>query len=246
MSFLATDFEFHNRFWVFSLIFSAGFASYSVDPTNVAVALGRGDDFRVRTLFVSGALMAILAALIRSWATAYLKSSVAHDRELHSEQLLADGPYRYVRNPLYLGNNLLGYGIGLMASRLGFAILMIGILLFNYRLILREESELLASQGDNFRRYLEAVPRLLPSFTPRVPAGGRHPNWQDGFTAESFIWGCALGMAEFSVTLRLLDFWIIMGSGFLFYLLWAYLRKRTAKPAVAQNRTASSTADSVN
>ncbi len=246
MSFRATDFEFHNRFWVFSLIFSASFASYSLDPTNVAVALGRGDDFRVRALFAFGALLAILAGLIRSWATAYLKSSVVHDRGLHAELLVADGPYRYVRNPLYLGNNLLGCGIGLMASRLGFAILVIGILLFNYRLILREESELLASQGDSFRHYLEAVPRLFPSFTPRVPAGGGHPNWRDGFTAESFIWGCALGMAEFSVTLRLLDFWIVMGAGFLFYFLWAYLRHRTAKPAVDQNRTASSTADSVN
>jgi protein-S-isoprenylcysteine O-methyltransferase Ste14 len=247
MLFRATDFEFQNRFWIFSLIFSAAFASYVFDPTNVAVALGGGDDFRVRALFLAGALLATLAALIRSWATAYLNSSVVHDRSLHTEHLLADGPYRYVRNPLYLGNNLLGCGIGLMASRLGYPVLVLGILLFNYRLILREESELLASQGESFRRYRDAVPRLLPALTPRVPAGGVHANWRDGISAECFVWGCAAGMAEFSVTLRLLDFWMIMGVGFGFYFLWAFLRSRSNKTAaVALNRSATKPADSVN
>jgi len=45
-------------------------------------------------------------------AEAYLHSSVVHDSQLHSDRLVADGPYRRVRNPLYLGNILLAFGLG--------------------------------------------------------------------------------------------------------------------------------------
>jgi protein-S-isoprenylcysteine O-methyltransferase Ste14 len=226
MPFRATGFEFQNRFWLFGLIFSVGFACYSIDGANAAVAIGNGDDFRVRALFGLGALLCILCALIRSWATAYLKTAVVHDRGLHSDRLLADGPYRYVRNPLYMGNNLLAVGIGLMASRVGYAAIAMGVVLFNYRLILREESELRTSQGESYRRYLETVPRLWPSLTPRVKSSGARPNWLDGISGETFIWGFALGMAEFAVTLRLLDFWIITGAGFALYFLLRYRESR--------------------
>jgi protein-S-isoprenylcysteine O-methyltransferase Ste14 len=229
MTFRASEFEFHNRFWIFGLIFSAGFTCYSLDPVNAAVAIGRGDDFVVRGLFACGTLLCFLCASVRSWATAYLKSSVVHDRDLHSDHLVADGPYRYVRNPLYLGNNLLALGLGLMASRIGYPVIGLGVLLFNYRLILREEEGLLASQGENFQRYVDAVPRLLPALTPRVSSGGGQPNWIDGISAECFMWGFALGIAEFTITLRLLDFWIISSTGFALYFLLGYRRARAAR-----------------
>jgi len=75
---------------------------------------------------------------------------------------VADGPYRHLRNPLYLGTILLAVAIGTMASRIGFLVLTVGMILFVYRLILREEANLLRSQGESYRRYFEAVPRLIP------------------------------------------------------------------------------------
>lgn len=123
-------------------------------------------------------------ALIRSWAEAYLHSSVVHDAKMHSDQLTADGPYRYVRNPLYLGTVLLALGLGTMASRFGFAIVVAGIPVIVYRLILREEAGLLASQGERYREYFRAVPRLIPALHPRVPSGEARPDWVDGFTGK--------------------------------------------------------------
>ena len=79
------------------------------------------------------------------------------------------------------------------------------------------------------RRYADAVPRLLPSLRPRVAAGGTRPNWLDGLTGETFMWGCAIGIAVFAVTLRLLHFWLIMGAGFAVYFLQSFWRGRTAK-----------------
>ncbi len=86
----------------------------------------------------------------------------------------------------------------MLASRSGFLVISIGMWIFVYRLILREETTLLQSQGESYRRYLAAVPRLLPSLTPRVPASGAKANWLDGFTGELFMWGGAAAMAVFT------------------------------------------------
>ncbi|HXO44634.1 MAG TPA: isoprenylcysteine carboxylmethyltransferase family protein [Candidatus Cybelea sp.] len=243
MSFQATEFEFRTRFWFIFGIFWLGFLLYLVDPVNISVALsrlvlgGHPDEsssrfgHAVTVFFALGTLGVVVGALIRSWAESYLHSSIVHDRELHGEQLVADGPYRHVRNPLYLGNLLLAIGVGLLASRSGFLVISIGMWLFVYRLILREETTLLQSQGDSYRRYLAAVPRLLPSVTPRVPASGAMPNWLDGFTGELFMWSGAAAMAVFTATRSTLYFWVVFGLGMAIYFLQSYLRGRSKRAA---------------
>ncbi|HMD76287.1 MAG TPA: isoprenylcysteine carboxylmethyltransferase family protein [Terracidiphilus sp.] len=237
MSFQATEAEFENRFWIIGGVFSAGFALYGLDHVNAAEALTRlivrpagmdspRADSVIRAIFGAAALTVTAAALLRCWAEAYLKSSVVHDSALHSESLVADGPYRYVRNPLYLGNILLAAGMGTMASSVGFFFILIGMTLVVYRLILREEAGLGESQGAGFLRYCEAVPRLLPSLRPRVPAGGTRPNWVDGIAGETFMWGCAIGIAVFAVSLQVIHFWIVISAGFAVYFLQSFWRGR--------------------
>lgn len=242
MSFQATEFEFRTRFWFIFGIFWLGFLLYFIDHVNVAVALsrlvlgGHPDEsssrfgHSVTGFFALGTLSVALGALIRSWAESYLHSSIVHDARLHGEQLVADGPYRHVRNPLYIGNLFLATGVGLLASRSGFLFISIGMWVFVYRLILREETTLLQSQGEGYRRYLDAVPRLLPSVLPCVPAGGAKPNWLDGFTGELFMWSGTAAMAVFTATRSPLYFWLVFGIGMAIYFLQGYLRVRS-KPA---------------
>ncbi len=239
MSWRATEFEFQQRFWIICGTYFVGFSCYVFDHTNMSVALARmmlgslNSPLAmpwIRAILAVGVLLVTLAVLVRSWAEAYLHSSVVHDSHLHSDRLVADGPYRRVRNPLYLGNILLALGMGPMASRTGCLFLVAATVPFVYRLILREEASLLESHGDSYRRYFEAVPRLWPSWRPRVPAGAGRPNWVDGFVGETCMWGLAIGMAVYDVTLRLAHFWIIMGAGFAVYFLQAWWRKRR-KPA---------------
>jgi protein-S-isoprenylcysteine O-methyltransferase Ste14 len=242
MRFQATEFEFRSRFWIIAGIFTLGFLLYNLDAVNLSVALSRvvlgghpNEDraaFRhwISAFFGLGTLMVTIGALIRSWAESYLHSSIVHDAALHGEHLVADGPYRRVRNPLYLGNLFLAIGLGFLASRSGFLVISIGMAVFLCRLILREETTLLESQGESYQRYLAAVPRLLPALSPRIPAGGAKPNWLDGFTGEILMWGGALAMAVFTCTRSLIDFWIVFGAGLAIYFLQAYLRSRR-KPA---------------
>ena len=77
-----------------------------------------------------------------------------------TEALVADGPYRHVRNPLYLANVLMAIALGTMMSRAGFVFAVVAMLVFSFRLILSEEVELSRSQGLLYANYRELSPRL--------------------------------------------------------------------------------------
>jgi hypothetical protein len=132
--------------------------------------------------------------------------------DVKSESLVADGPYRRVRNPLYFANVLMIIAMGAMMSRLGFVVAVIAMLVFCYRLILREEAELRASQGQRYVAYCKAVPRLWPSLWPRVASGGRQPKWAEGIKAEGWYWGFAAGLIVYAITLKLWLFFVILAA----------------------------------
>jgi protein-S-isoprenylcysteine O-methyltransferase Ste14 len=212
----ASLFEFRYRWLMISFIFFAAFSAYFIDPRNAGVAIVNWLARRwgttathnsYRLVFAFGALLLALAAFLRTWGTSYLRAEVTRDSSVHTEKLQTDGPYRYVRNPLYLGNILMAAGTGLMASRIGFLVLSLGMTVFVLRLLLREEAELLRDQGEPYRRYCAAVPRLVPSPRPRVASAGNAPHWDQGFRAELLYWLLVLSMAAFAVTLNIKVFW---------------------------------------
>ena len=219
----ATDWEFKNRVFAFSMIFFVSFFLSSIDHQNATTWLaGRlapdgsefawNDDRLARLLFAIAALLLVGAALVRTWASAYLKSEVVYAKEIKTAALVADGPYRHVRNPLYFGNVLMGLGIGALASRTGFVVLQVLMLIFCYRLIFREEAELRAAQGEQYDAFKKAVPRLWPALTPRIPAAGGKANWAAGFKVEGWVWCFALAVTLFAVTLKMKVFGIAMAA----------------------------------
>lgn len=243
--FAGTRAEFKYRVWFFAALFFLAFACYWVDPLNmgqwVADWLAREfprytDVTWVRIIFSVGAALIFIAAAIRTWGTSYLHASVMHDSKLHTERLVADGPFRHVRNPLYFGNIVMSLGFGMTMSRLGFVVLVIGMVIFSYRLILREESELSESQGESYRAYCAAVPRLLPSFSARVPSAGNIPNWVDGFLGELMFWGFFASVVVLAITLRAQPFEYVLWASFMLPWLTSILRRKPAAPATIPPR----------
>jgi protein-S-isoprenylcysteine O-methyltransferase Ste14 len=124
----ATNWEFKNRALMFGLVFTVAFPLYLLDRQNATAALanllaaklGINADLLARVLFAIAAVLLIAAALIRTWASAYLRSDVVYAADIQTRSLVADGPYRHVRNPLYFANLLMAIGMGAMASRIGF------------------------------------------------------------------------------------------------------------------------------
>jgi protein-S-isoprenylcysteine O-methyltransferase Ste14 len=220
----ATLFEFRHRWWVIFFIICSAFASYAFDPTNSGAAiaewLARRFDAEptanwYRIIFAFGTLLLILAAFLRTWGTSHLREEVVRDTRVRTERLLADGPYRHVRNPLYLGNILMAIGIGLVGSRIGLLVLAAGMAIFIIRLILREEANLLKNHGDSYRYYCARVPMLLPSLLPRVPPAGNAPNWGQGFKVELTNWLSAVAVGTFAVTFNVKLFWGIFAASLL-------------------------------
>lgn len=231
----ASNFEFKYRFWLFGALFSSAFATYVVDHQPAGIALAnwlarlRGvapTPAGYHIVSAIGALACLAAALLRTWATAYLHSEVMVGMQLDSSRLVADGPYRYVRNPLYFGNILLAAGVGLLASRTGFFLLVAGMILYDYRLILLEEAGIAATHQESYRAYRSAVPRLMPALHPGVPSAGHVPNWQDGFLGEAFMWMMAASAVVYAITLSPSLYFAVLASAFVVYGLCLVLIKR--------------------
>jgi protein-S-isoprenylcysteine O-methyltransferase Ste14 len=231
----ATDWEFKNRAAIFGSIFGVSFFLSSIDHVNsatwvaskLAASTGTNEDLIARVLFGIAALLLVGAAVVRTWGSGYLRSEVVYASEIKTATLVADGPYRYVRNPLYFGNVLMGLGMGAMASRTGFVVLQVLMLLFCYRLIFREEAELRAVQGEQYDAFKKAVPRVCPSLTPRIPAAGGKANWTAGFKAEGWVWGFALAVALFAATLNLKVFYLVLGISLVVFFAVAIIRRKT-------------------
>jgi protein-S-isoprenylcysteine O-methyltransferase Ste14 len=233
----ASNWEFTNRASVFGIILGCSFGFYFLDKQNITVVLSNWAEARWhvnadvvgRILFGVAALILILAALTRTWASAYLHAGVVYASQVKSASLVADGPYRFVRNPLYFANVLMAIAMGSMMSRVGFVVVIVAMVIFCYRLIFREESELQENQGESYAAYRKVVPRLWPSLWPRIAASGRAANWADGFKAESWYWGFALSLLVFAVTLKLPLFFVILTASLALFWILASLREKKAR-----------------
>jgi protein-S-isoprenylcysteine O-methyltransferase Ste14 len=101
---------------------------------------------------------------IRIWAAGYLQKTV---------ELVTSGPYRYTRNPLYLGRLLIFLGLCIMARMpylANLAVLALGCLVFFAYYLPRKErvepARLREIHGTAYERYFKAVPALFPTTTP--------------------------------------------------------------------------------
>lgn len=232
----ATDFEFRHRFWFIGGVFQVAYLCYVVDDRNMAVYLARAvappagagttNAEHLRLIAWLGVVVVSAAAALRTWGVAYLHSEVVYDTSLHTERMVADGPYRHVRNPLYLGTMLLALGLAVTTSVTGAGVLLLGMAVLLLRLIGREEVMLVERHGDPFRRYLERVPRLVPSVRPRVDASGALPRWPQAFAGETFMWSFVVGSAVFAATFDVRAASAILLAGVVVYLLQRAAERR--------------------
>ena len=74
--------------------------------------------------------------------------------------IVATGPYRFSRNPIYLSFVLLQFGIALTANSAWILLMVIPTLLYlSFGVIAREESYLARKFGDEYRGYRNSVRR---------------------------------------------------------------------------------------
>jgi protein-S-isoprenylcysteine O-methyltransferase Ste14 len=132
----------------------------------------------------TGALMAALGAALRIWGTAWLGTATVNHMEMKAGAVMADGPYRYLRNPLYLGSWCMFAAMALLMPVSGAVFAMAVLTVFLLRLIRGEEAFLASQLGEPYRAYLRAVPRLFPRLRPSLPSTGVRPHWLLAVLAE--------------------------------------------------------------
>lgn len=118
--------------------------------------------------FAAGLLIALIGESIRLWSVRYAGSATRTTGEVGADVLVTDGPYGHLRNPLYLGNFLLSFGILIMAWPWMPWLMVIFLLLFyvQYRAIISLEEEFLRNKfGAQYGEYEENVPSVFPRLT---------------------------------------------------------------------------------
>lgn len=112
----------------------------------------------------AGLLLMAGAALGRVWTSIFIAGR-------KDEALVTGGPYSLCRHPLYALSLLGGFGVGLAARSVVILSVTLALLALLYWHAIRLEERLLQARwGDEFRRYCDAVPLLIPrNLTPQTP-----------------------------------------------------------------------------
>jgi protein-S-isoprenylcysteine O-methyltransferase Ste14 len=129
-------------------------------------------------LRVPGGLMALVSVGVGTWAcykmgwarllfagALFLPGSGAEENGV-PQRLVVEGPYRYVRNPLFVTDLALILGSALLAN-VPFLFLLAALYAAQLALqIPLEERELLGRFGSRYSRYCRLVPRFVPRLRP--------------------------------------------------------------------------------
>jgi protein-S-isoprenylcysteine O-methyltransferase Ste14 len=119
-------------------------------------------------------VLALLGLALRAWASG---CAGRHTRtaEIEAPQLVTDGPFAYMRNPIYVGTICLGFGIAaLIGDPRAFLLAAIAFLVLYLAIVPAEEEFLGRRFGTAYARYRAEVPRFLPRLRP-WPGRVKHP-----------------------------------------------------------------------
>ncbi|MDP2620970.1 MAG: isoprenylcysteine carboxylmethyltransferase family protein [Hyphomicrobiales bacterium] len=106
----------------------------------------------------TGLFLILFCILGRAWSTLYIGG-----RKIN--ELVREGPYSIVRNPLYLFSfiGIVGIGAGAGSVVMGLILFAISYVVFRW-VVAHEEAFLAQKYEEDYARYLREVPRFIPDF----------------------------------------------------------------------------------
>jgi protein-S-isoprenylcysteine O-methyltransferase Ste14 len=191
------------REFLFAACYVVGFAGADTfapgsDPGLPAfVVLGRYLGDRGPELLLALATLCVIGCwAIRVWGAAYLRAAVVWNQDALDHRLIVAGPFRFLRDPLYLGSLLLAVGFGLLAPPLGFAFIVVSNFVLVESLVREETTLMRARYGATYDAYRAAVPSLVPRLGPADVPGSEtiRPSLAQGLRSEIFSAGFAIAM----------------------------------------------------
>jgi len=153
-------------------------------------------------LFLVPLAFFVLAAALRGWGTSYLRGHVMIDTRMHSDRLIVAGPFRWVRNPLYLGNLAMAIGFGLFFPPPTMLLLLLSMGTLGVLLARAEAEGLRRRFGAQYDAYAAKVHAFIPKPPPAdLPSGSDvAPDWRNGYGTES--WSAVMGLYLVALSLH--------------------------------------------
>lgn len=115
---------------------------------------------------LEGLPLSVAGLWLRGWAAGHLAKNT---------KLATSGPYRYTRNPLYLGTLLVALGLVTAARNWILGLLFAAVFVLVYLPVIELEEQHLRQIFPDYDGYAERVPLLLP--VGRLAPSGRPYRW---------------------------------------------------------------------
>ncbi|MGP8270673.1 MAG: methyltransferase family protein [Terracidiphilus sp.] len=225
----ATKIEFRLRMAIMAVLVILGFAAPWIEAWGIgrrmplmiwlALELSRHGlvsfSAAMRLVIILAALIAAKGMVFRLWGSAYLGPATVLHGQMKAGALIAAGPYRYLRNPLYIGLWAMLAAMAFLMPPTGALFVLVAVPLFLLRLTLGEEAFLTRELGQPYLDYLRAVPRLVPRLRTTLPPAASKPQWLHAVLTELSPIGVFLTFAilSWSYDLRLMAKAIIVSFG---------------------------------
>jgi protein-S-isoprenylcysteine O-methyltransferase Ste14 len=240
----AGDFLFHYRGVVIPLLLAPllVFGAPAAALREVPVA---------RAFTIAGIAVALLGQLLRCFVVgfAYIKRG-GKNRRIYADDLVVEGVYAHVRNPMYVGNFLILVGLALVyGAPLGFVAGIPAVAFVYFAIVVSEEAYLREKFGAAYDAYARDVNRFVPRLRGLgTTLEGSHYDWRKALrkeygTPHGLGWGIAalillrtVRLEGFSGNARL--FVLVLSIGIPWTLLFLALR-RWKEAGGLDSRTAS-------
>jgi protein-S-isoprenylcysteine O-methyltransferase Ste14 len=128
---------------------------------DVVAPVGVPVDPTIRT--VAGLLLILSGLTPNLWALAFFARTGQNPLPWKpTPELIFQGPYRFTRNPMYLGATLIVFGLGLAMDNLWISLFALpGLLVVHAIAVVPEERYLSLKFGESYKKYLAQVRRYL-------------------------------------------------------------------------------------
>ena len=133
-------------------------------PLGLAVVAFRTGETTGQWPIATGMALVAVGELVRFWAVRHIGTISRTRTSTRQGPLITSGPFRVVRNPLYLGNWMIWTGL-VLASRLVWMLpIAWAVFALQYgTMVIWEETRLRSMFGRQYDRYALGVPRWVPT-----------------------------------------------------------------------------------
>jgi protein-S-isoprenylcysteine O-methyltransferase Ste14 len=138
------------------------------------------------SLWIAGFILMLFGIAFRIYSAGYLSGN--HTTTIiNADYICTSGPFAYIRNPLYLGNFVIGLALSLAFNEwYGYVVFILHYITAYSILITYEEKFLAAKFGVMYKEYSAQTRRFIPRLKPFTDGPTVKPNFKLGILSEKY------------------------------------------------------------